>query len=548
MSDCLPLRFKRTHHPAFAIGFGVTFLLTWLLPATGNGGPLQTSDQRLLEMTIEQLDSPCFSDRELATRSLGTMGVPAVKPLAIKVLTGSPEATWRAKQALEAIGTQGDEAVFLKTARVLQLLFPGENESFNQRLAELHFQWRLEQKKSILNQLRSKGAGIVDPMDIEGQAFSRPRLDLYSDQPVAVSPPQGNSGPKLKQSTEQALDQLEEILDASADANRDRLFAPRTPTAVRQASRTEALADIDPELLIEIELQRRMAAAAGGHFLAGGQFSLSGNENVTVVLDHQWQGNEHDLIRLQHLSDVTRIEFRNIDPAPLQLEAISQIPSIISVQIIGDEFNPQHLTWLARLANLHRIEFEEYTIRPATLEPLLEVPSLTAIGFMRCQISKTSLESLEGLTELRWISFADMQIDADVLLELRHFKNLVSVSMELCRFPTAAYRKLKTLKPGIRLDFTPRAVLGVRSALAGLGPTESDCEISQVVPGSGADKGGLKPGDIIKSVEGQAIEVFEDLRLHVAQHQAGDVLTVGILRGEKELTLEITLTPFESAQ
>jgi serine protease Do len=71
------------------------------------------------------------------------------------------------------------------------------------------------------------------------------------------------------------------------------------------------------------------------------------------------------------------------------------------------------------------------------------------------------------------------------------------------------------------------------------------CEISQVIPNSGADRGGVLPGDIVRIINGEKIASFEDLRLHVAQHQPGDRLKVTVERQGELIELEIQLTHFE---
>ena len=43
------------------------------------------------------------------------------------------------------------------------------------------------------------------------------------------------------------------------------------------------------------------------------------------------------------------------------------------------------------------------------------------------------------------------------------------------------------------------------------------------------------------------IELFEDLRLHIAQHQAGEKIDVNVRRDGKQIELEVELTSPDSA-
>jgi len=65
--------------------------------------------------------------------------------------------------------------------------------------------------------------------------------------------------------------------------------------------------------------------------------------------------------------------------------------------------------------------------------------------------------------------------------------------------------------------------------------------VSDVVPGSPADKGGMKSGDVVTAYNGKNIDGPRDLSSWVAQTAVGQEATVAILRegSEKQLTLKI---------
>jgi serine protease Do len=56
-----------------------------------------------------------------------------------------------------------------------------------------------------------------------------------------------------------------------------------------------------------------------------------------------------------------------------------------------------------------------------------------------------------------------------------------------------------------------------------------------------ASKSGLRPGDILSSVEGKKVRDGRALQIYLAKKQAGDKVLVGILRGGEPLELEIEL-------
>ncbi len=68
--------------------------------------------------------------------------------------------------------------------------------------------------------------------------------------------------------------------------------------------------------------------------------------------------------------------------------------------------------------------------------------------------------------------------------------------------------------------------------------------IAGIENNSGADKAGLKEGDLIKEIDGQPIRKFSDLTGYVNSKSPNDVINVKIIRSTKELTLPVKLTKY----
>ncbi len=62
-----------------------------------------------------------------------------------------------------------------------------------------------------------------------------------------------------------------------------------------------------------------------------------------------------------------------------------------------------------------------------------------------------------------------------------------------------------------------------------------------VVSGSPADKAGIKPGDIITKVDGVAITQNTSITSVIDKHQVGDKIPLTVVRGDKTLTINVTL-------
>jgi len=65
--------------------------------------------------------------------------------------------------------------------------------------------------------------------------------------------------------------------------------------------------------------------------------------------------------------------------------------------------------------------------------------------------------------------------------------------------------------------------------------------VAQVIDGSSADKGGLKPGDVITHVDGNKIRSFNELRSKVATKGAGNELKLRVLRDGDDVNLKVIL-------
>lgn len=69
--------------------------------------------------------------------------------------------------------------------------------------------------------------------------------------------------------------------------------------------------------------------------------------------------------------------------------------------------------------------------------------------------------------------------------------------------------------------------------------------ITAVVAGSPAEKGGLKPGDVITTLDGRWTASITDVYAAAADAKPGHAAEVVILRDGREMTL--TVTPVEGA-
>lgn len=65
--------------------------------------------------------------------------------------------------------------------------------------------------------------------------------------------------------------------------------------------------------------------------------------------------------------------------------------------------------------------------------------------------------------------------------------------------------------------------------------------LNGVREGSPADKGGMKSGDIIIELDGQAIKNVRQYTTVLYAHKPGDKVKIVVLRGDEKTTLDVTL-------
>ena len=71
--------------------------------------------------------------------------------------------------------------------------------------------------------------------------------------------------------------------------------------------------------------------------------------------------------------------------------------------------------------------------------------------------------------------------------------------------------------------------------------------VSEVLPGSGSAKAGVKAGDIITSLNGKPLNSFAELRSRIATTEPGTKVKLGLLRNGKPLEVEVTLDTTSSS-
>ena len=173
------------------------------------------------------------------------------------------------------------------------------------------------------------------------------------------------------------------------------------------------------------------------------------------------------------------------------------------------------------------------------------VQRITVVGRVHAvQISidpkkwKGTLQDFEYLQRLRQVEtlviIAPMLDDATVK-KIATMKSLKMLELIQTQASIEVVKQIKKERPELRIILRSRSILGVQLGQGG------GLTISDVVPGSAAEKAGLEVGDFIQAINGQAIDHYDALTAHIAQHAPGDSITLTVLRATKEVTVTAIL-------
>ncbi len=545
--------------------------------------PVKTSAEPAkapVEELLRQLDADNYQLRESAADQLAQKGVQALKPMVLHSFSSSPESSWRIRSIIESIGTAGSEDTFYKSTGILRLLFPLDDVETSERLEALRQQWKLTRKKNAIRKLQKLGATISDPYGDQiasagqrgwqvangGRVIINGRIlnprEVTASSTTTKKKAIAASSEKRKSLTRRELIALvDELLESDLATNRERIFGSEGADPVAQGDR---LSDA-PAL--------RHGAPFAANVLRANQIRTG----AMALFDGDFRGTADDLNSLRDIPNLTLIHWKDRKLTPAEMEAAHQFATVRGVHFENCEFpeNPLPKSAWPRLAT--HFEFVNQTIPVWTIERL-QNSSVNSLKFSSCSASPVLHEKLRQIDSLSQLALEETLVDQDWFDTFAAVRSLTRVSLNLCKFDPDDYRKLSKLRPKLVVEFTPQAFLGIRSsdvADANLrrarmiarmraaqkarpgqkieGPEfdlpvdETGCTISDVVRDSGAEKAGLEAGDVIEKIDGKSISVFEDIRLIIAQHRAGDELDVQFKRDGQLKTATIELGSFPKA-
>jgi len=148
------------------------------------------------------------------------------------------------------------------------------------------------------------------------------------------------------------------------------------------------------------------------------------------------------------------------------------------------------------------------------MKHLADVHHAIKVTLRVAPITDVGLESLANMTQVRVLEIHGTKISEEAL------------------------KKIKQQLPTTMIDFRDGPMLGIfgdpRDMIKG------SVAVNNVVKNGAANKAGIVPGDRITEINGEKLDDFTALTTRIATYQAGDTVTLTLLRKGKPLTVKVT--------
>jgi hypothetical protein len=352
-------------------------------PAATVAAPPAAATSEQLRTWLAELGDEDYARREAATQQLQAAGDEAIDVLAEGAMSASPEAAWRAGEALRQIAISGNAETIDRVAAALERVGRQGREGTAQVVNEIRArqkQLRHDRAAAIIRRSGGRLSGTADGLEamgvdvgflpvlpmgiVEEEELLVPVLEV----PEPVAPPEAPADvgieldAKAAELAEPAIadvpsadvlgteikvlparEEIEEFreLESSPLGAPEKLAEP-----IEEAA--EVAVDVAPEF---IEVEGFDAAAIvmmGGFGGFGGEVPVEGVPMESLALDAQWRGGDKPLEALRDLPDIGSISIAGAKLSDESLKHIAALPRLARIDIRGTKFS------VAALRDLHR--------------------------------------------------------------------------------------------------------------------------------------------------------------------------------------------------
>lgn len=555
------------------------------LPNDGNDveeTPANEPTPQDIEALIQSLNSPNFSEREVAEQQILKLGPTAIEALAEAAISDQTEIAWRATKLLEQVALDGDESVLVVVAAKLQQLSATGRADLQRKSNTLRQIWKRNRAERAIASMQQNGARI--------------NTSPYYGSPVGGPIWVGGGdfgGPIFIEEVEEVL--IDDLIDVGELVIEEDMIRDLEAIDVAEMvipigeARPDGIVPVEPVIPDALPVEEDEAANEAANNAEENEPIETDSGSATEVVTEQAQettptGTElsipKDWIEIAQASDdvattndveVTAANLlerhRNDTRKQLAILAaevealllpLTTLPDDLEIQT-GRSDQPITDGEIAQAFELPQIDepIEAQFVEPVIVEgggrivfggggaevvmlgggPWTTTTQNVAQSrsIILDQNWKGDVETLQLIQEIDNIysvQLIEQEITADMIVELAMLETLNNLQITNSRFDTVAMTAIRRLRPELTITTSGPAYLGINADLASDSSIRG-CKITNVVEESAAFKAGLRVDDVIVRIDRNPVVDFPTLTFAIANRQIGQVVEVEVMRGEK---------------
>jgi len=242
-----------------------------------------------------------------------------------------------------------------------------------------------------------------------------------------------------------------------------------------------------------------------------------------------------DTLRQQHALDELQRLGAHIDRNHQELS--SAMGPLFTVEI-NDNWRGEaaDLRWLQFLHDVQQVSFVGAKVEDDWVAHIADMPNIQLVKIKRAKITDAGLAPLKTLPRLEFVRLLYLEIGDGAVVHLAPCQRATRMDLFGTKMTGDGEAKLREALAA-RIDRRRGAFLGIQ-------PTQIDnaaWEVGHVTEGSAAEKAGLRPGDVFVTYDTKKVGDFLSLTAMIAEHDAGHIVDVTLLRDGEIIERRIQL-------